>query len=328
VDIRNFVRWHYLLCGASLQEAGSDLDLVEVGPEAAMAMHGPWARPYQILLAFSTAAAEANPEADLVEPGSFRLSQIIANARQHGRLAKCYLPPIDAKDARDAAGAYLAQSAWDSPGYSQWYLVGEGQEWVPFLCLPISVAQVGVNRDEELLLPAVNLVSGELRADFSPFLPSADMALDASPGKETRKRLSYKRAYQLIMEYAGALAGAGDLSWAQEATERYRTEVKRLEDFYRGLEKEITGEEGYANALAEAKRRRLEEQMERFSPRVLIRPCAAAIVYCPVSVMTGVVTRSDGASSRVVLEYDAVRGNVRERELGGVSGRSRPTRRD
>lgn len=314
MDLQEFVRLYYLLSGAAVTEMSSQLDLVQVGADAASAMHGPWAQPYHLLLAFASDVAEATPESELVEPGSFRLNQLIGSVRCRGRLSRAYLPAVAPSDSREAIAAHLDR-ALGGPGRAmrQYYPISESQEWIPHLCLHLVVATVGVDREESLILPAVNLVTGTLCGDFTAFLPPVGSALEACPGVEAGRLLSYKRAYRALIDHAVATVGRRDAGWALQAEEQYQAEIRRLEAFYRGLEKEVTGEEGYATALAEAKRRRLEEQMDRFSPRVLIRPSAAAVVYAPVVVATGVLCGEDGVTRPVSLEYDPVSDGVRER---------------
>lgn len=281
--------------------------LADLPAEARTALEGRWAAAAPLCLTFDRASAAAHPEADLVEPGSFRLERFLAWVRRENRLGIAHLAPLPRGLAQRLLTdpAILGFEPQVQPVAA--YLLEETQVWEPHLVVGFLAARSGAERRETLHVPGINLVTGDCRRDWSADLPEQQ----GSPARPmARRRLSYRRAYRALLSSVVDEVEAEDGAWADAARRRYHEEERSLETYYAELLRENRGDPDALAQLEANRQLRLEEQRARFLPRVVIRPVAAALLYAPVLKFT--VLLCDGRSeTRRLLTYDPGWGKIR-----------------
>ncbi len=272
--------------------------------EAMTALEAHWSPPATLLLTFDAAAAARHPEADLVAPGSFRLERFLAWIRREVHLSQAFLPPLPRGTGRRLLAQHLASSGGGVPGY---YLLDEGQAWEPYLVVAFVAARIGEERRETLHVPGINLVTGEVQPQLLAYLPQE---AGEPCGPQVRRRLAYRRAYRALLDAVVTALHAEDPAWAHAALQRYEEEVRRLEAYYGELARENRGNSEALAQLEANRQRRLHEQKDRFRPRVLVRPSAAALLHVPVVTLS--LLLCDGLRERRrTLTYDPLLGTFR-----------------
>lgn len=288
----------YAWCGEVLQ--------ANLSQEAMTSLQGHWAPAGTLRLVFDPEVAAAHPEADLVAPGSFRLERFLAWIRRQVQLARAYLPPLPRGTSEELFHRCVAAGLQDSPMGSR-YLLGQQQIWEPHLVIPFLAARIGVERQETLHVPGVNLVTGTVCDDLRPFLPQEG---GAPPGPEARRRLTYRRGYEALVTSVVRRIREEDASWAETALRHYQEEVERLMSYFDELAQENRGQPDTLAQLETVRQHRLHEQRDRFRPRVLIRPLAVALLYVPA--LTISVLLCDGLHERRrTFTYDSLLGRFR-----------------
>lgn len=280
--------------------------LADLSQEAMSELEGRWAQPATLLLAFSPETVAVHPEADLVAPGSFRLERFLSWIRRKGRLSQGYLPPVPRGAAEGALRRLLSQEG-GGRNFPEAYVVADRQEWETHLLVGFVAARVGVERRESIHVPGMNLVTGAVRPDYRPALAAA---VGSPQGPERRRRMAYRKAYLALLAGVVEELSREDAAWAAESLRRYEEEAARLGEFYDELRREARDDPEAVAQVETHRARRLREQKDRFRPRALVRPFAAALLHVPVVHLSVLVADGLGDRRRV-FTYDALEGAIR-----------------
>lgn len=309
--VRQLVESLLTAAGVPFQPMGGCL-AAQLSDEAMSALEGRWAPAASLLLAFDPESAAATPGADLVVQGSFRFERFLAWIRREVKLSRAWLPAWPRGTGRGLLSDRLTAGARQGLFSGAFYPLDESQVWEPYLVLALLAARVGEVRRETLHVPAFNLTAGCLVPDFRPHLPER---AGAPSGREARRRHPYRRAYEALLGSVVDEVRREDASWAESSLRHYREEVSRLESFYAELAREHRGEPETLAQLSAALERRIREQNDRFRPRVLVRPLAAALVHVPAVHHT--VLFADGlCDRRRTFTYDPILAEFRPDAAG------------
>lgn len=303
--VKRLVESLFTLAGVEYSWADGCLS-AQLSGEAMSALEGRWSNPGALLLAFEPEVVATHPEADLVAPGSFRLERFLTWIRREVGLSRVFLPALPRGAGQRHLPDYLRQMTESTP-LTSYYLLEESQEWEPHLLVAFLAARVGEERRETLHLAGVNLVTGRVGLDFADSLPKASGPAGVP---QARRRIPYRRAYAAAVDSLAARIRAEDGGWAAASLERYETEARQLHAYYEELARENRADADALRQLEANRERRLEEQKDRFLPRVLVRPVATALLYVPVVRFTVLLCTGLNESRRTVI-YDSLAGSFR-----------------
>lgn len=279
--VRRLILEYYRLRGARVEEAGDAVRVVFSAHSPAELVGGGKPSENELWLAFDAQTAAKFSHCELVVPGSYRLYQVISELRARVETARGYshLPP-----AASAWGSFLAHQLAQVREQAKVELtpVREGIFYEPYLVISFALAFWGLERRDDLFSVGVNLTSGCVWLDFWDLVPPSSLQNEALPDWPTaRRRISYRTAYRLALEECLRKIAGSDPSWALDSLQKLQKEEALLRKHWEQLAQEARGR-AEEERLAESYEAHLAEVRWRFSPRVWVRPAAAALVYLPV----------------------------------------------
>lgn len=308
-EIRNFVLRYFRMAGAGVEEAPEGLVRIAVSDDLAREWEGPWAHGYQLDLIFDPALSERFPQAELVSQGSYRLDSVTAAARKRGRFSRRYVSVTgDENRIKSRLVAHLKERGYQESGI---YFLDSKRELMPYLLVNFRIMRVSEDKEDELVSLGINMVTGHIEEEFMQkvggFAPGPDPPGPEEAWPESRRRISWKKAYDRLCNGVRERLDNSGHQWAVAARERLAGELQRLEEYYVQMAREIGPEEPGQESIMQIRQRRLDEQKSRFAPRVLVRPYQAAIIYAPAQKLR--VLLSDGWHDlRATAIYDFLAG--------------------
>ena len=204
-------------------------------------------------------------QAELISTGSYRLDTIVRLIQKQAVLSSGLLPH-DVFYEPVVQRRILDRLKIQNPT-SRFYILDHQLKYGPYLWVTLRLTYLAYEKREELRKPLVDLVNGKVVNYEIP----ADLLKPGScdPKLALRRRLSYKKAYQLLQETLTGELKYADPQWAITAAEQLKQEQAQLEQYFQDMPD------------AEERNIRIAELMNRARPRIQVRPLRAAILYLP-----------------------------------------------
>lgn len=202
-----------------------------------------------LYLAFDHDAAEADPRAELVCPGSHRLEQMLNSAHRLGRLARCTLLPPG------------VESTLDTPHLT-------------YLLFHFNIAYEGQWKQEQLVETAVDLTSGDLRPEIARYVASHTVTCQL-PDVVVKRQLGFTQAWHIACTSVMDTLRKQDDGWARESLLALAQEQCTLDRFFRHRV-DTDGSSQDPERL-----HHLNEIRRRAQPRAIVRTRLAAVVFTP-----------------------------------------------
>jgi len=225
--------------------------------------------------------------AELIAPGSYRLSTILQAVREKARLARAHLPH-DLFHEPSIRSSMLYRLAPKAGAAVRHYVLRVDKSFSPYLWVAFQISRLTHTRHDELFSSCVDLCAGRI----SPMPIAMQLFVNGPPpsGLVRRRRLSYKQAYEKLCRHITSELETEDSSWAEEAWQLIAEEQRRLAHYF-----EDCGEQ----AELESRRKQL---VENYAPRILVKPIRGALLYIPLFTYKLVEV---GQSERIVYaSYD------------------------
>lgn len=183
---------------------------------------------------------------DEVTFGSRRLEQMFAIVRQRGRFVHLFEEPFP-----------LQPPARGTLTYDRWF------------CVNYKVELACDRKRSEIHSLAIRLAGGEIREHFHKHLLTKSLSPKLPVGSYTLPdTLSLPKAVNALEMLLESKIRAIDHSWADEANEQHRSEIKRVESFYNGL---LLSVEPQQRPEVEMQcRNRLQEIDWQHKPRIVV----------------------------------------------------------
>ncbi|MDD2629024.1 MAG: YqhG family protein [Limnochordia bacterium] len=193
---------------------------------------------------FSQQGQERFPHAELLQPGSLRMEQLIDTASAKGRLCRRYI----------IRGSSILR---------------------PYILFHFRLIFTGFHRPEEIWPIAIDLHIGTVSDTLYKETKDADWQTTKPP--ETTilpRKIGFRRAYRLACDNLRHLLQGEDHAWAESAATSLAQEKRHLQDYYRRMSAQDP-QRDYQREL----KQRLQEQEQRFGPRIMAYPVVTQLIF-------------------------------------------------
>lgn len=245
-------------------------------------------------------SGSTTPPPEILAPGSYRLAEIMEGIREEGHFFRGRLEPFW-PDPVSSFALHLSRGQGLEPDASL-SLVKTGEEDEPWLMICFAASRRGSTLADKLVSPAVNLRTGGVVSTLKPLMDRGPATVAES--LRIKKKMSIRLAYRLLVQKAALMMTEKGLDWIQQAQDAQRQEEEHLNTFYQaalGEEKDPVARQ----ELSQAWTLRLEEAARSYTPRLLLRPCAAALFHIPVLKGRFILAGARG-TRRLTSAYDGV----------------------
>ncbi|MBO8125961.1 MAG: hypothetical protein H0Z38_01850 [Firmicutes bacterium] len=271
LETASFVSSFYKLVGAKVLFEDKVLK-VSLDDATAKRLDGPWARGYELTFVFHDEDVGEHSDAELVTMGSYRVHYLVQQAIKRGRFTKIALSP-----------ACITPALPDGPGNCRYYQLKTARNYLPYLAISFNCAFVGASRWEEIATLAVDRISGEVyELNWARLLPYISAYRPEQHSPLQKAELSFCRSYRILEKALVKRLTQRDRQWSEKAKTRLKKEQSDLSQYFAKLAEEAMYADSKAKGeLERMKALRLQEQEERFAPRVYLRPVQAALIAIP-----------------------------------------------
>jgi hypothetical protein len=175
--------------------------------------------------------------------GSGRLQQIFQTVKGSGRFVQLYEEPKQTDSVTTAQ-------------YTSWFVVNFKVE---FTC---------DMKREELHSLGISLSTGEIIEEFHSYILTRSLTPKVPANTHLRKTISLQRAQQELYKYLERVIRQYDHTWADEALERMREELERIESYYNDLI--LAADTELKSEFQEQFQNRTEEIEWQYKPKISV----------------------------------------------------------